>query len=133
MSSLLSDYYLVRAWLEMNQPEPTTLNRPVKKEPFDVVSPNPYRAGLLVHNASSVSVSLAFADDIDSDEYSTSLDPGQSYHLEDAGFFRCPKGTLKGLASSSDDDGRLQITEWAHDSRQMPNLRQLLRDIEEKL
>lgn len=133
MSSLLSDYYMARAWLEMNEPTPNTLNRQVQAEQFDAVSPNPTRAGLLVHNDSDSMVYLAFDDEVTPSEYSIALDPSQSYHLEDAGVFRCPKGQLVGLSKSDAPSGALQITEWAHDGRKMPNLRQLLRDIEEQL
>ena len=131
--SVLSDYYAARAWLELNTPDANGLDRPVKTEKFTVLSENPFRAGLLVHNDASVVCYLKFGDEISPDEYSVALDPGQSYHLEDAGFFRCPHGQIVGLAEAPDDDGALQVTEWAHDSREMPNLRQLLRDIEEQV
>jgi hypothetical protein len=131
--SVLSDYYQVRAWLDLAQAQPNTLNRPVKNEEFDVLSSNAFRTGILVQNDSDVVVYLHYADEIDTDEYSLALDPGQAYHLEDAGFYRCPQGPIVGLADQADDDGVLQVTEWSIQRRFRPPIRQLLSDVEEEL
>ena len=131
--SALSNYYLVRAWFELSKPEPNEVKRSVKSEQFTVLSRNDFRAGLLIHNASDVVVYLAYDDEISADEYAIALDPGQSYHLEDAGWFKVPHGPIVGLAEASDADGVLQVTEWAHSSRTMPSVRQMLENVEEEL
>lgn len=131
--SALSDYYHVRAWIEMAEAETNTLNRPVKDEAFDVLSSNTFRTGLLIQNDSDVVVYLHYADEITLEEYSLALDPGQAYHLEDAGFFRAPHGPIVGLAEQADNDGVLQVTEWSIQNRFRPAIRPLLDDLEEAL